>query len=173
MSDTIIHPNNLLKRERNLQGWSFRDVADRIECPDVRLVRRWEHGDIFPGTHYRQKLCQLFGKNAEELGLLKEFYRLTPGEQQKAPDPVSSGASLVSPSSSETTVQDTNRQRMIERVRHFWIKGLLDHSLDTAELITLEMHEDLEAGISLFIVFCLITLQILIYLSMQEYASAR
>lgn len=78
VSKVRVYSNDLLKRERDLRGWSFKDVADHISCPDVRLVRRWERGDVFPGSEYRQKLCQLFEKNAEELGLLKEFYKKMP-----------------------------------------------------------------------------------------------
>ncbi len=157
-----VHPNDLLKRERALRGWSFKDVADRIACPDVRLVRRWEHGDVFPSSEYRQKLCQLFEKNAEELGLLKELYKKMPAKQQKKnPAPALSAESSVphtlpAPIDSKVsnsslhhstkqlahnTTKDTNRQRMLDRVRHFWIKGLLEHSLQNASLLALELHE--------------------------------
>ncbi len=155
-------PNDLLKRERALRGWSFKDVADRIACPDVRLVRRWERGDVFPGSEYRQKLCQLFAKNAEELGLLKELYKKVPEKQStQKNDPARSGEPSVpdmlpAPIDSEVsnsslqhstkqlahnTTKDTNRQRMLDRVRHFWIKGLLEHSLQNASLLGLELHE--------------------------------
>lgn len=64
-------PNELLRKERHLRGWSLKDVADRISCPDVRLIRRWESGNVFPSPAYRQKLCQLFEKNTDELGLIR------------------------------------------------------------------------------------------------------
>jgi transcriptional regulator with XRE-family HTH domain len=162
-SEVKVYPNDLLKHERDLRGWSFKDVADRIACPDVRLVRRWERGDVFPGSEYRQKLCQLFEKNAEELGLLKELYKKMPEKQQKKiPDLALAGESSVphtmpvlidnkvSNSSlqhstkqlAHNTAKDANRQRMLERVRHFWIKGLLEHSLQNATLLALELHEE-------------------------------
>ena len=66
------HPNELLRKERHLRGWSLKYIADRISCPDVRLIRRWESGDAFPGPADRQKGCQLFEKNADELGLIRK-----------------------------------------------------------------------------------------------------
>src|SRR5581483_2145912 len=65
-------PNYLLRRAREQRGWSHRDVADRIDLPDAHTVGRWERGIQFPQPHYRQALCRIFGKSAEELGLLKE-----------------------------------------------------------------------------------------------------
>lgn len=63
-------PNKNLKRERQLRGWSHKNVAEKISCPDYRLVGRWERGEVFPGPNYRTKLCEIFGKDAEALGLL-------------------------------------------------------------------------------------------------------
>ncbi|MBV9712860.1 MAG: NACHT domain-containing protein [Ktedonobacteraceae bacterium] len=162
-SELKVFPNDRLKHERNLRGWSFKDIADRINCPDVRLVRRWERGDVFPGPEYRQKLCQIFAKNAEELGLLKELYKKMPAEQSlQKTDPALSGetsASDLLPTSLDNRVaysalqdpteqavhnppQDINRQRMLDRVRYFWIKGLLEHSLQNTPPLTLELLEE-------------------------------
>src|SRR5215468_3258587 len=63
------HPNELLRQERLLRGWSQQDVAGRIET-DGYTVNRWERGRATPSPYFRQRLCALFGKNAEELGLL-------------------------------------------------------------------------------------------------------
>src|SRR5215467_15041312 len=62
-------PNKLLKRERELRGWSQADVAEKIGG-DPKTVGRWERGITSPGPQLCQKLCELFGKNTEELGLL-------------------------------------------------------------------------------------------------------
>ncbi len=65
------NPNQQLKAERELRGWSQKYVADQIGA-DHYYLSRWEHGTSFPSPYYRSKLCLLFGKNAKELGLLRE-----------------------------------------------------------------------------------------------------
>jgi len=64
-------PNQLLKREREWRGWSRQYVAEQIGS-DFNMIGRWERGNIFPSPYYRQKLCELFGKTAQELGLLQD-----------------------------------------------------------------------------------------------------
>jgi transcriptional regulator with XRE-family HTH domain len=63
-------PNQRLREERELRGWSQKYVADQIGA-DHYYISRWEHGITVPSPYYRQKLCELFGKNAKELGLLQ------------------------------------------------------------------------------------------------------
>jgi transcriptional regulator with XRE-family HTH domain len=71
------HP---LRRERMLRGWSQQHVADAIEAPDASCVSRWERGVVSPSPHYQERLCRLFGRNAEELGFLG-----LPAEDDPAP----------------------------------------------------------------------------------------
>ncbi|HLZ60411.1 MAG TPA: tetratricopeptide repeat protein [Ktedonosporobacter sp.] len=68
----LAQPNALLKRARQGRGWSQQEVADMIGAPQAFMVTRWENGTAFPGPGYRQKLCLLFEKSPQELGLLKE-----------------------------------------------------------------------------------------------------
>lgn len=63
--------NQRLRRERELRGWSQAKVADEVGT-DPATVSRWERGLSFPYPYFREKLCALFGKNAEELGLVQE-----------------------------------------------------------------------------------------------------
>ncbi|HZU70792.1 MAG TPA: helix-turn-helix domain-containing protein [Ktedonobacteraceae bacterium] len=63
-----------LKQEREQRLWSQEQVAEMIGTT-APSVSRWERGNIFPGLHFRQKLCELFGKSAEELGFLQENTR--------------------------------------------------------------------------------------------------
>lgn len=63
-----VHP---LRYERELRGWSQAKVAQEIGTT-ARTVYRWEHGQGVPYPYYRERLCLLFGKNAEELGLLPQ-----------------------------------------------------------------------------------------------------
>jgi|SRR5579875_235828 transcriptional regulator with XRE-family HTH domain len=60
-----------LRQEREQRLWSQEQVAEMIGTT-APSVSRWERGTIFPGLHFRQKLCELFGKSAEELGFLQE-----------------------------------------------------------------------------------------------------
>lgn len=62
-------PNTILRYERELRGWSQQRVADLIGT-SVEVVSRWERGERKPGRYFQEKLCQLFGKNAAELGLM-------------------------------------------------------------------------------------------------------
>ena len=64
----VYHP---LKHERELRGWSQAKVAKAIGTT-ARTIHRWEHGQGVPYPYYREKLCDLFGKNTQELGLLAE-----------------------------------------------------------------------------------------------------
>lgn len=63
-------PNNLLKRERELRGWSQARVAEEVGTTALN-VGRWERGSSMPYPHFREKLCLLFGKDARALGLLE------------------------------------------------------------------------------------------------------
>lgn len=67
-----------LKQERELHLWSQEQVAEMIGTT-APSVSRWERNNTFPGLHFRQKLCELFGKSAEELGFLQD---VTPGDTQ-------------------------------------------------------------------------------------------
>jgi transcriptional regulator with XRE-family HTH domain len=61
----------LLRRERELRGWSQQRVADEIKT-NVDTVSKWERGINKPDPYFREKLITLFGKNAAELGLLDQ-----------------------------------------------------------------------------------------------------
>lgn len=62
-------PNELLRHERQLRGWSQGHLARQIGVPDY-YISRWERGEVLPSPYYQQKLCELFDKTAEELGML-------------------------------------------------------------------------------------------------------
>src|SRR5258706_11245561 len=61
-------PNQRLKAQRELRGWSQKYVAEQIGA-DHYYLSRWGRGTAMPSPHYRQKLCVLFDKDARELGL--------------------------------------------------------------------------------------------------------
>lgn len=60
-------PNQRLKSERELRGWSQAYLAEQIGAYNY-YISRWERGEMMPSPYYQQKLCELFGKTAEELG---------------------------------------------------------------------------------------------------------
>jgi predicted ATPase/DNA-binding CsgD family transcriptional regulator/transcriptional regulator with XRE-family HTH domain len=66
--------NRRLRLERLQQGWSQGEVAKAIKT-NPKTVSRWERGQAFPSRKYRSKLCQLYEKNADELGLIEKVAR--------------------------------------------------------------------------------------------------
>ncbi len=67
--------NQKLQYQRELRGWSQRKVAEEVGTTEKR-VSAWERGESMPAPFYQERLCKLFGKDAEELGFLQA--RLTP-----------------------------------------------------------------------------------------------
>lgn len=63
--------NDLLRYARQERGWSQQRVAEQIGTSED-VVSRWERGERSVSPFYQEKLCILFGKNAKELGFLKE-----------------------------------------------------------------------------------------------------
>lgn len=62
--------NEQLIRERERRGWSQRRVAIEIGT-DEKRVGEWERGTHVPSPHFQEKLCQLFSKDAQELGFVE------------------------------------------------------------------------------------------------------
>ncbi len=65
------HPNERLRLERIRRNWRQRELADLLGTTVV-TVNRWERGNQQPGAYFRAKLCMLFNKSLEELGLMHE-----------------------------------------------------------------------------------------------------
>jgi transcriptional regulator with XRE-family HTH domain len=70
ISETV-HPNDRLRQERIGHNWRQQDLADQLGTTAL-TVGRWERGSQHPSAYFRVKLCALFGKRAEELGLVPE-----------------------------------------------------------------------------------------------------
>jgi predicted ATPase/transcriptional regulator with XRE-family HTH domain len=68
--------NSKLQRERLSHGWKQETVAAKLGV-DVRTVRRWESGHPVRPLNIAG-LTRLFGKSAEELGLVVETYSNSP-----------------------------------------------------------------------------------------------
>src|SRR5579875_3518366 len=85
--------NQRLRRERELRGWSQARVAGEIGT-DPATVSRWERGLSFPYPYFREKLCALFEKNAEELGLVQDESAGGPAQRHYIPTHERAGAPL-------------------------------------------------------------------------------
>jgi tetratricopeptide (TPR) repeat protein/transcriptional regulator with XRE-family HTH domain len=77
-------PNQQLRLARQQRGWTQQEVADRIGAPLALNVTRWERGMTRPSAHYVQRLCDLFGKSAWELGLLDANPASPPATEEDA-----------------------------------------------------------------------------------------
>lgn len=64
-------PNVLLRDARKGKRWTQEKLAEEIGVSPL-TVSRWERGETSPDSYARSKLCRVFGKNPEELGLLNE-----------------------------------------------------------------------------------------------------
>lgn len=70
--DTAVSFPEVLRRERELRGWTQEQLAARVGV-EVKAVRRWESGISFPRPYTRQKLSKILGKSIQELGLVKDI----------------------------------------------------------------------------------------------------
>ncbi len=68
MIDSKLARSNLLRAARDERGWSQQKLADAIKTTPVN-VSRWENGKTTPSPHFRQRLCEIYGKTPADLGL--------------------------------------------------------------------------------------------------------
>src|SRR5262245_45269192 len=83
------HP---LKAERKRRGWSQAKVAEALSV-STKTIIRWEQGQVMPQQYYREQLSMLYGKTAQDLGLLPDIDENDAEEQ-------------VLPATSQPTVPD-------------------------------------------------------------------
>jgi peptide/nickel transport system substrate-binding protein len=62
-------PNEPLRHARSLKGWSQAELAEQLGT-SFEIVSRWERGITIPSPYYRNRLCIVLGKSAEELGFM-------------------------------------------------------------------------------------------------------
>lgn len=60
--------NRRLISARERRGWTQAEVAAALGVSEL-TVGRWERGETFPHPYHRKKLCELFGKSEQELGV--------------------------------------------------------------------------------------------------------
>jgi len=99
----------LLKAEREKRGWSLAKLAEVLGTT-TRTVSRWEQGLAIPFPYYREQLCILYGKTAEELGFLSDANENHMAEEATSPvpqppaldDPAPQASFLVDPTIPES-----------------------------------------------------------------------
>ncbi len=90
-------PNLKLRHERERRCWSQLELADMLGTTPLN-VGRWERGITFPGPHLRQKLCEVFEKSAQELGLVPAYADPpTSPQPSQTPQPADAPYSSASP----------------------------------------------------------------------------
>ncbi len=99
------------------------DLAEKVGC-DTKTIGRWESGDRFPRPYHRQSLCEIFGKNAEELGLLKGEPRnikplSPPGHRLTIPE-----ASLFPMSTTASSQSLLLKESITVKLRQYWAWGV-------------------------------------------------
>src|SRR6266496_710647 len=65
-----------LRYLRKLKAWNQIHLASEVGTTP-RSIMRWERGEALPELRFRQRLCELFGKDPEELGFIQEQVELT------------------------------------------------------------------------------------------------
>src|SRR6266566_31229 len=63
--------NTLLRYEREKRGWSQNKLGELIGA-DPTMISRWERGSRKPERVYQEKLCEVYSKNAIELGFVTD-----------------------------------------------------------------------------------------------------
>ena len=144
------NPNERLRYQRHLHGWTLRDVADKLydlcvseeereSGMSADTVGRWELGVSKPSLFYQQKLCALFGTSAEELGLIEPL----PMPEEPLPGVASRGQPVAvvpfSPNSQPLALLDEAPGSSSEQALGAWLAaGAADLSALFAEGWTLE-----------------------------------
>ena len=122
-------PNVRLSREREQRGWSQQELADQLGTTPVN-VSRWERGLTTPSPYFRHKLCGLFGKTAQELGLVED--RADSRSEQARAEALSGQAVATAPSTGIAPLWNvphrrnpffTGREDVLERLHHTLTAG--------------------------------------------------
>jgi transcriptional regulator with XRE-family HTH domain len=120
--------NHALRQARQERGWTQRRLAELLAAEE-QSVSNWERGTRFPSLEMQARLCKVFEKTPQELGL----------QPERSPSTSDSASPHL------LTKEEKNRERMLKRVRLTWIEGVLEHSLHQAALIALGLQEQPDA----------------------------
>jgi uncharacterized membrane protein/DNA-binding XRE family transcriptional regulator len=116
--------NVQLKEEREKRGWSQARVAEQLGTAVVN-VSRWERGYSTPSPYFREKLCQLYGKDAQDLGFLQPGEQTEIGPQSTAlSDPVPAFPVERQNNADEEKPQRISRILACAGYLFLWLSGL-------------------------------------------------
>ncbi len=123
-----------LKYERELRGWSQAKLAQELGTTSIS-VSKWERGHALPSSHFREQLYTLFATDAQKMELLPDT-----NHEHEEPALLAQEIQKIQP-----LPRSSNRHRLLSKVHTFWIKGVLEQSVDEVALIALRFHELPEA----------------------------
>lgn len=135
-------PNARLRRQRLRRGWSLQRVADELQklCEHegrrvgvtASMVGKWERGFKRPSPFYQEKLCSLYDRTAEELGLVD-------AAEQAAPTWFDDNGTLAD--TLESWRHDVERRAFFRRLSSFAGAAMVAPAIDA--LAPQELHERL------------------------------
>jgi transcriptional regulator with XRE-family HTH domain len=111
-------PNNQLRHQRDLRGWSQARLAASLQelggAADSKLVGKWERGVIHPSPFYREKLCLIYGKTADQLGLLTN--PTNPGKEESLRSITNETVNAINELSEEGLDMNRSRRSFLQLV---------------------------------------------------------
>jgi transcriptional regulator with XRE-family HTH domain/DNA polymerase III delta prime subunit len=157
MPESFRKPNEALRRAREERGWTQSEAAHALGC-SLEAVQSWERGRRSrPGPRWRARLCEVYQRSPEELGLqptpslkteqrpLQESHALLPAT---APEHKDSSATSRGPvaftlnreqAARFQQIGDKKRRRMLMNMWNMCIDGKLRGFLDHAAFIPLDL----------------------------------
>lgn len=122
--------SRLLRVERETRGWSQARLAEELGTTP-NTISSWERGIMIPSAYFRERLSTVFNKNAAEFGLLSEASEIDMQEPA-----VSNPIAVASPVPEPSRASWSNRQRLLDKVANFWIRGVLEPSFAASAPLT-------------------------------------
>lgn len=123
---TSAQRNNQLRQERIARNWRQQDLAEQLGTTAV-TVKRWERGSQQPSAYFRLKLCALFDKSAEELGLVPPHTQRVHSPETK----INTSVDSVAPSSPVPEVALYEQaESLSQRALHMWEQVLGSNHLN-------------------------------------------
>ncbi|WP_160146302.1 helix-turn-helix domain-containing protein [Dictyobacter aurantiacus] len=130
MRREVKQPNEKLKYQREIRGWSQKKIGMSIGT-SKDMVSRWETGERSPGRFYQEKLCALFQLSAIELGFLE------PPKAAEGSIASPSESSALPVSAQDQSQKDTPRETggpVLDLSRRHVLKGMLQVACTTLVL---------------------------------------
>jgi transcriptional regulator with XRE-family HTH domain len=123
-------PNSVLTYLREMHGWTQQEFADRVTAAaiahgdrqtlcDVRMVRRWESGEVsWPQDRYRALIESVFSRPIADLGFVRRWTRDARGWKLTSATSASTFTMIdVDYDDSQLGAHTTRTVRMLDRAR--------------------------------------------------------